>query len=49
MAAETMRTVLVIGAGMAGPVLALFLKDRGYNPVVFEAHSSLEDAGLSIL
>jgi len=34
---------------MAGPILALFLTDQGFDPVLFEAHSSLEDAGLSIL
>jgi salicylate hydroxylase len=46
---STANTVLVIGAGIAGPVLALFLKARGYNPILFEAHPSLEDAGLSLL
>lgn len=38
----------VIGAGMAGPVLALFLKAKGYDPVVFERRDPSSDAGLGI-
>ena len=38
----------VIGAGMAGPVLAVFLKTKGYDPIVFERNDSLSDIGLSI-
>jgi len=49
MANEPRNTILVVGAGLAGPVLSLFLKDRGYDVVIFEAHSTLEDAGLSVL
>jgi salicylate hydroxylase len=42
-------TILVIGAGIAGPVLALFLKNRGYDPIIFEAQPKLNDAGLSLM
>lgn len=38
----------VIGAGMAGPVLAVFLKTKGYDPVLFERTDSLPDVGLGI-
>lgn len=40
--------VAVIGAGMAGPALAIFLKQKGYEPVVFERHGSVTDNGLGI-
>jgi 2-polyprenyl-6-methoxyphenol hydroxylase-like FAD-dependent oxidoreductase len=33
------RVALVIGAGIAGPAVALFLKTAGFVPLVFEAHS----------
>lgn len=38
----------VIGAGMAGPVLALFLKMKGYDPVICERTDSPSEAGLGI-
>ncbi|KZS98856.1 FAD/NAD(P)-binding domain-containing protein [Sistotremastrum niveocremeum HHB9708] len=41
--------VIIIGAGIAGPVLALFLKRKGFDPVIYESHSSVEDAGLSLM
>ncbi|KAG2143868.1 hypothetical protein BD769DRAFT_1625589 [Suillus cothurnatus] len=28
--------VIIVGAGIAGPVLAIFLKTRGYDPVIYE-------------
>lgn len=31
-----MTTVLVIGAGVAGPMLALYLQKKGYAPILFE-------------
>ncbi|KAJ9635000.1 hypothetical protein H2204_005955 [Knufia peltigerae] len=42
-------SVLIIGCGVAGPVLANFLKRRGYNPIVFEKVSKLGDAGASLM
>lgn len=41
--------VLIIGCGVAGPVLANFLKRKGYTPIVFEKVSKLGDAGASLM
>lgn len=38
----------IIGAGMAGPVLAVFLKSKGYDPIVYERTDSPSDAGLGL-
>lgn len=38
--------VIVVGAGIAGPVLAIFLKLKGYNPTVYERVAELPDGGL---
>jgi salicylate hydroxylase len=36
----------VIGAGIAGPILAIFLKSKGYEPVVYERAEAMLDAGI---
>lgn len=41
--------VLVVGCGIAGPVLAVFLKLKGYEPVVYERIKRDTDAGLSLM
>ncbi len=41
----TKTTVLVIGGGIAGPAIALFLKKAGFQPVVFEAYEHASDIG----
>lgn len=41
----TKTTVLVIGGGIAGPAIALFLKEAGFQPVVFEAYEHASDIG----
>ncbi|MBA7491291.1 FAD-dependent urate hydroxylase [subsurface metagenome] len=41
--------VLIIGCGIAGPVLAVLLKRKGYSPVVFEKVRQLGDAGASLM
>lgn len=41
--------VLIIGCGVAGPVLAHFLKGKGYTPIVFEKVNKLGDAGASLM
>lgn len=41
--------VLVIGGGIAGPVLGSFLKLKGYEPVVYERLDSVIDAGISFV
>jgi salicylate hydroxylase len=46
---ETPPTVLIIGCGIAGPVLALLLKRKGYNPIVFEKVRQLGDVGASLM
>ena len=42
-------TVIIIGCGIAGPVLAILLKRKGYNPIVFEKVQALGDAGASLM
>jgi 2-polyprenyl-6-methoxyphenol hydroxylase-like FAD-dependent oxidoreductase len=37
--------VLVIGGGIAGPTIALFLKRAGLEPIVFEAYERVSDIG----
>ena len=39
------RRALIIGGGVAGPVLALFLKRSGFDAQVFEASSGPADTG----
>jgi 2-polyprenyl-6-methoxyphenol hydroxylase-like FAD-dependent oxidoreductase len=39
------RRALVVGGGIAGPTLALFLKRAGIEPLVFEAYPRTDDAG----
>lgn len=41
--------VLIIGCGIAGPVLGYLLKQKGYTPIVFEKVSELGDAGASLM
>lgn len=38
-------TVIVVGCGIAGPVLALLLQQKGYAPVIVEKVRELGDAG----
>ncbi|KAG2150428.1 hypothetical protein DEU56DRAFT_728804 [Suillus clintonianus] len=41
--------VIVVGAGIAGPVLAVFLKTRGYDPIIYERLPSPGEGGLSFM
>ena len=41
--------VIVVGGGIAGPVLAILLKSKGYDPIVYEKVDALANVGLSIL
>lgn len=41
--------VLIIGCGVAGPVMALLLKKKGYDPVVLEKVRKLGEAGGSLM
>ncbi|THH01139.1 hypothetical protein EW026_g1507 [Hermanssonia centrifuga] len=40
--------VIVAGAGIAGPVLSIFLKRNGYDPILCERTEGISDAGLSL-
>jgi len=40
---------LIIGCGVAGPVLAALLKGKGYHVIVFEKVAELGDAGASLM
>ncbi|KAG0706059.1 hypothetical protein DFH29DRAFT_980555 [Suillus ampliporus] len=41
--------VIVVGAGIAGPVLATFLKTRGYDPIIYERLPSAGEGGLRLM
>ncbi len=41
----TKTTVLIIGGGIAGPAIALFLRKAGFQPIVFEAYERASDIG----
>lgn len=41
--------VLIIGCGIAGPVLGNFFKRKGYQPIVFEKVPELGVAGASLM
>jgi salicylate hydroxylase len=41
-------TVLVVGAGIAGPTLALLLQQKGYLPVLVEKVLDLGDVGVAL-
>jgi salicylate hydroxylase len=45
----TAPVVLIIGCGIAGPVLGIFYKRKGYHPIVFEKVQTLGDAGASLM
>ncbi|KAI0692372.1 FAD/NAD(P)-binding domain-containing protein [Cerioporus squamosus] len=40
--------VIIVGGGIAGPVLAMFLKAKGYDPVIYERTDGPTDMGLSL-
>ncbi|GJE95018.1 FAD/NAD(P)-binding domain-containing protein [Phanerochaete sordida] len=40
--------VIIVGAGIAGPLLAVQLKAQGYDPVIYERSDSISTAGLSL-
>jgi len=41
--------VIIVGCGIAGPALALLLKQKGYLPVIYERGKRAPDAGLSLM
>lgn len=38
--------VIIVGGGIAGPILAMFLKLKGYEPIVYERTPNLGDRGI---
>ncbi|KAJ7226755.1 hypothetical protein GGX14DRAFT_692993 [Mycena pura] len=43
-----MTKVIIVGCGIAGPVLALLLQQNGYEPIIYERAKRSSDAGLSL-
>ena len=41
--------ILIVGCGIAGPVLGNFFKRKGYDPIIFEKVKELGDAGASLM
>ncbi|EGN91846.1 hypothetical protein SERLA73DRAFT_173280 [Serpula lacrymans var. lacrymans S7.3] len=41
--------VIIVGGGIAGPVLAIFLKMKGYTPVIYERSMAPTQAGISLM
>lgn len=41
--------VIIVGCGIAGPVAALLLKKKGYDPIVLVKVKELGDAGASLM
>ncbi|KAI0321463.1 hypothetical protein OF83DRAFT_1051187 [Amylostereum chailletii] len=42
-------SVIIIGGGISGPILAIFLKIRGYQPVVYERLPAFIDLGVGLM
>ncbi|KAJ3915164.1 hypothetical protein F5877DRAFT_70107 [Lentinula edodes] len=40
------KSVIIIGCGIAGPVLAMLLKHKGFDPAIYERHTEIQNAGL---
>ena len=41
-------TVLIVGAGIAGPTLAILLQQKGYLPIIVEKVRNLGDVGIAL-
>jgi len=41
--------VIIIGCGIAGPILATFLKLKGYDPVVYERLTIDHEGGVGLM
>ncbi|CCD53249.1 hypothetical protein ACHAPC_007783 [Botrytis cinerea] len=48
MSQEISKKVIVVGCGIAGPVIAILLQKKGYTPIVVEKVKELGDAGASL-
>jgi salicylate hydroxylase len=49
MAQTTSPKVIIVGCGIAGPVIALLLQKKGYTPIILEKVRQLGDAGASLM
>ncbi|KAJ9603555.1 hypothetical protein H2200_011741 [Cladophialophora chaetospira] len=43
-----MPKVIIVGAGIVGPVMAIMLKRKGYDPIIVERVQEIEPVGLSL-
>ncbi|KZO93962.1 FAD/NAD(P)-binding domain-containing protein [Calocera viscosa TUFC12733] len=43
-----MSKVIIIGCGIAGPVLGMLLKHKGFDPIIYERQPEIQQAGLSL-
>jgi salicylate hydroxylase len=41
--------VIIVGCGIAGPILATFLKLKGYTPVIYERLTSNPEGGVGLM
>ncbi|KAF7940140.1 uncharacterized protein EAE98_000267 [Botrytis deweyae] len=48
MSQENSKKVIIVGCGIAGPVIAILLQKKGYTPIVVEKVKVLGDAGGSL-
>ncbi|KZT54767.1 FAD/NAD(P)-binding domain-containing protein [Calocera cornea HHB12733] len=42
------KSVIIIGCGIAGPVLAMLLKHKGFDVVIYERQSEIQQSGLTL-
>ena len=45
---DSLKTVLVIGCGIAGPVVAIHLIQSGWKPIIFDKSKGNDDVGMSM-
>ncbi|KAJ4468286.1 hypothetical protein J3R30DRAFT_1696213 [Lentinula aciculospora] len=46
---ERATRIIIVGCGVAGPVIACILKSKGYRPVIYERIKRNSDGGLSLM
>ncbi|EJU02892.1 FAD/NADP-binding domain-containing protein [Dacryopinax primogenitus] len=42
------QSVIIIACGIAGSVLAMLLKHKGFSPIIYERHAEIQQAGISL-
>ncbi|KAI0073387.1 FAD/NAD(P)-binding domain-containing protein [Panus rudis PR-1116 ss-1] len=48
MSSQSKTRVIIAGCGIAGPVLAIILKQHGYDPVIYERVNAPPDSGIGL-